>query len=137
MSLKEPESVEDCVYYTNRNLGEKGKARVWVLRNKCPKCSHSLMGKPVEKGKVKIRAEEYICPECNYKAKAEEYEASLTASIKYTCPYCTYSGELEIPFKRKNIQVFDEETGKKKTIEALRFQCAKCGKNIDITKKMR
>ena len=96
------------------------------------------MGKPKdEKGKVKIRAKEYVCYECDYTVNNDEYEKGLTANIKYTCPYCKFESETQIPFHRKKVQVFDEEKKKKKTLEVLRFQCGKCGRNIDITKKMK
>lgn len=97
-----------------------------------------MMGKPKdEKGKVKIRAKEYVCPECNYTVEKDAYEKGLTANIKYTCPHCKFEGEAQVPFHRKKVQIFDEESQKKNLVEVLRFQCSKCGKNIDITKKMK
>ena len=129
--------MEECIYYTFRGIGE-GEAKAWVFKGKCPKCSKGLMGKPKdEKGKVKIRAKEYVCPECGYTAEKEAYENSLTVNIKYTCPHCKFEGETQIPFHRKKVQIFNEETKKKKAVEALRFQCGKCGKDIDVTKKMK
>jgi predicted RNA-binding Zn-ribbon protein involved in translation (DUF1610 family) len=95
------------------------------------------MGKPVVKGKVKIRATEYQCPECNYTVQKEEYEDTLSAEIMYDCPHCGFKGDIKIPFKRKKVQLFDEETQKKTAAEALRFPCEKCKQNIDITKKMK
>jgi len=62
---------------------------------------------------------------------------TLTINIQYTCPYCGHTDELQTSFKRKKIQRLNEETGKKQAIDAIRFQCSKCGKNIDITKKMK
>jgi predicted RNA-binding Zn-ribbon protein involved in translation (DUF1610 family) len=135
--LKEPQSMDECVYFTRREIGAHGKVMAWVFRNQCVKCNKALMGKPVEKGKVKIRAKEYVCPACNYTVPDEEYEETLTASIKYTCPHCSFVGEIQIPYQRKKIQMLDEETGKKKAAESLRFQCSKCGKNIDVTKKLK
>jgi|SRR3989344_4271836 len=138
MSLKEPASMEECVYFTNRTL-DSGKIKAWVLREKCQKCSKGIMGKPVDKktGKPKIRAEEYACPECGHTIEKQEYEDTLTANIRYTCPHCSHQGEAQQSFKRKKIQRIDEETGKKTSVDAVRFQCQKCGKNIDITKKMK
>lgn len=127
MALKEPESMNECCYFTNRKLGEKGKAIAWAFKQDCPKCGKAKMGKPVEKGKVKIRATEYVCPACNYTVEKTEYEETLTASVKYTCPECGKDGEIEAPFKRKNIQ----------GVKTLRVQCKDCGANIDITKKMK
>src|SRR3989344_4689936 len=138
MLLKEPASMEECVYFTNRII-ENGKIKAWVFREKCPKCGKGLMGKPKDEktGKAKIRAEEYTCPDCRHTINKLEYEDTLTANIKYTCPHCSHQGEAQQSFKRKKIQRIDEETGKKKSIDAIRFQCEKCKHNIDITKKMK
>ena len=136
--LKEPESMEECVYFTNRTIG-KGKATAWVLKEKCPKCHECLMSKPKDPktGRPKIRSNEYECPNCHYKVNAEEYENTLTTSINYTCPYCNNTGDIQIPYQRKKVQIFNEIEAKKKTVDSLRFQCQKCNKNIDITKKMK
>ena len=138
MLLKEPASMEECVYFTNRII-ENGKIKAWVFREKCPKCGKGLMGKPKDEktGKAKIRAEEYTCPDCRHTINKLEYEDTLTANIKYTCPHCSHQGEAQQSFKRKKIQRIDEKTGKKKSIDAIRFQCEKCKNNIDITKKMK
>ncbi|MBI2134013.1 hypothetical protein HYU11_04995 [Candidatus Woesearchaeota archaeon] len=128
MALKKPESMDECVYFTQRSIGESGFAMAWVFRQPCPQCKKSPMGKPKDKkGKVMIRAKEYKCPNCGNTVEKKEYEESLTASIEYTCPGCKFSGEKEIPFKRKKIE----------GTETLRFQCDKCKANIDITKKMK
>ncbi len=125
--LKKPESMDECVYFTQRDIG-KGEATVWVQRQKCPKCGKALMGKPRDsRGKVKTRAGEYVCPSCKYAVEKQAYEDSLTASAEYKCPSCGSEGEAQIPFKRKNIE----------GIPTLRFQCSKCKNNIDITKKMK
>ena len=138
MSLKEPASMEECVYFTNRTIGS-GKIKAWVFRELCPKCGKGVMRKPIDKrtGKPKIRAEEYACPECGHTVEKQEYEDTLTVNIKYTCPHCSHQGEAQHSFKRKKIQRVNEETGKKETVEAIRFQCEECKKNIDITKKMK
>ncbi|MAG08031.1 hypothetical protein CMO89_01020 [Candidatus Woesearchaeota archaeon] len=136
MSLRMPESMEECIYFTKRTIDD-GRVTAWVFKENCSKCGKALMGKPIEKGKVKIRAKEYVCPECGYTVGKEEYEETLTANISYTCPHCSFEGEIQVPFKRKKIQLVNEETGKKKVVDALRFQCEKCGEDIDITKKMK
>lgn len=138
MALIEPKSMDECVYFTNRVL-DKGKIRCWVLREKCPQCSKGLMGKPKDSktGKIQIRAKEFKCPQCSYSLLEQEYEETLTANVQYTCRYCEYNGEIQVPFKRKKVQMINEETGTKKAIESLRFQCQKCNKNLDITKKMK
>jgi len=126
MALKQPQSMDECVYFTNRTF-EKGKAKVWVFRKKCPKCG-TPMGKPTDaKGKVKTRATEYICPKCSYQEEKSEYEDSLTANCAYTCPSCGSEGEAQVPFKRKNID----------GVQTLRFECSNCKAPIDITKKMK
>lgn len=127
MALQQPESVEECVYFTRRTIGN-GKVMVWVFKQKCPACGKGVMGKPRdEKGKVSIRAKEYVCPECGHSVEKTECEESLTANVSYTCPHCRYEGEAQAPFKRKSI----------KGVQALRVQCGKCHGNIDITKKMK
>ena len=139
MALVEPKSMDECVYFTNRVLNNNGKIRCWVFREKCSECNKALMGKPRDPktDKIQIRAKEFKCPECNYTVAEQEYEDSLTANIQYTCLYCNHNGELQVPFKRKKVKVFGEENMKGKMIESLRFQCEKCSKNIDITKKMK
>jgi predicted RNA-binding Zn-ribbon protein involved in translation (DUF1610 family) len=137
MALRQPESMEECVYYTKRSLGDKGKIIVWVFREKCPKCGKGLMGKPVVKGKVKTRADTYECPECKFSLPKEEYEDSLKASIDYLCNHCGHKGELQISFKRKKVRFFDEEKQKKVNVDALVFNCEKCGEQIAVTKKLK
>ncbi len=130
MPLKQPESMEECVYYTQRSLGSdgRGSVRVWVFRQACPKCGKSAVGKPRGKnGKVQVRAKEYVCPSCGFSAEKQAYEESLTANAEYTCPACGNRGEAQIPFKRKNIE----------GVQTLRFQCQKCKASIDVTKKMK
>ncbi|MBD3362039.1 hypothetical protein GF358_04590 [Candidatus Woesearchaeota archaeon] len=139
MVLKMPNSMEECVYFTRRKLEDKGFAIAWVYREKCPKCKKGLMGKPRDEktGKVKILAKEYVCPECGYTMEKGEYEDTLTADIQYTCPHCEYKGEHQMSFKRKKVKVFDKEEQKKKSVDALKFKCGKCGEDILITKKMK
>lgn len=131
MALRQPESMDEIVYFTRRSLeeGKNGKIQAWTFKEKCVKCNKCIMGKPVDKktGKVQIRAKEYICPECNYTVPKEEYEDSLTCSISYTCPYCGNTDETTIPFKRKNFQ----------GVKSLVFECGKCKQKIPITKKMK
>lgn len=138
MTLKEPTSMEECVYFTNR-INEKGKIRAWALKELCPKCKESLMGKPKDPktGKVKIRADNYECPKCKYSVLIEEYEDTLTCNIKYTCSHCSNEGEVQVPFKRKKVKILDEESMRKKTADVIEFQCQKCNQNVYITKKMK
>jgi len=127
MGLRKPESMQEIIYFTQRTIGD-GEVMAWVFRQKCPECGKAEMGKPRNKsGKVAIRASEYVCPECNHTIEKSEYEDSLTVSLEYTCPQCKNEGELEVPYKRKNIE----------GVKTIRFQCQKCNANIDITKKMK
>ena len=127
MPLKQPESVDECVYFTRRTI-DKGHVMCWVFKEKCPKCGKALMSKPKgEDGKVKIRAKEYVCSECGHTVEKQEYEDTLTANVVYTCPFCAYQGEIQIPFKRKTY------LGAK----ALVFECAKCKQKIAVTKKLK
>ena len=126
--VKEPESMEELVYMTNRIL-DKGSIRVWVYKRPCPKCGKGLMGKPkdAKTGRPKVRAKEYVCPECSHTMEKEEYEETLEAEAKYVCPECGHNGEAAVPFKRKKIQ----------GVETLRFTCGSCKANLDVTKKMK
>ena len=135
--MREPKSMGECIYYTIRD--ERGiRIKCWVFKEMCPECGKGLMGKPRDSktGKLKIRSKEYVCPECGFTIEKQEHEDTLTVSIQYGCD-CGYKGEIQIPFKRKNIQRVDEETGKKKSVPALVFECEKCGKKHAITKKMK
>lgn len=135
MAFRQPESMDEIVYFTRRN---QPQTVAWVFREKCPKCRKALMGKPRDNsGKVKIRAKEYQCPECGYTVEKQAYEDSLTANITYTCPKCNASGEIQVQFKRKKVKILDEEEGKEKMGDALQFACQKCGHKISITKKMK
>lgn len=129
VKLKEPSSMEECVYFTNRAIGEKfnGTARCWVFKQQCPKCKKALMGKPVVDGKVKIRSTEYQCPSCKYTVEKQAYEETLTANVDYVCPACQHHGQASMPFKRKRVE----------GVLTLRFPCEKCKGNIDVTKKMK
>ena len=138
--IKEPESMEELCYFSNRDLdGGKGRARAWVYRGMCPECGKGKMGKPINSktGKAKIRAKEYECPECHFVMDKEEYEDTLECEIIYKCPSCGFEGETAVPFKRKKVQLLDEETQKKKSVDAVIFVCEKCKTKIPLTKKMK
>ena len=108
MTIKEPENMDELVYFTNRQLsGGKGTVTAWTYKEKCPKCGKGIMGKPkdAKTGKVKIRATEYECPECKYSAPKEAYEDTLTCQAKYKCPKCSFEGDIEMPFIRKKKEV--------------------------------
>jgi len=139
MPIQEPKSMDECVYFTSRVLPNDGKIRAWVLREYCPQCNQGLMGKPLDKktGRPKIRSDLYECPRCKHQAPIQEYEDTLTISILYTCPHCSHQDESQMPFKWKKMKMLDEESGKQSTANVIRFQCSKCKKDLNITKKMK
>jgi predicted RNA-binding Zn-ribbon protein involved in translation (DUF1610 family) len=127
MSLKLPDSMDELVYWTSRAVGD-GKIKAWAEREMCPNCKKALMGKPKDdSGHTKIRAAYYECPQCHHKIEKKEYEDTLTLSVLYTCPKCKYSGEIQVPFKRKKYQ----------GVDAVVFECQKCHEKIPVTKKMK
>ena len=126
--LKEPESMDELVYYTDRILDNGGEIKVWVFKKECPKCHKALMSKPKDKkGKVKVRAKYYVCPNCGYTISADEYEKSLEANVIYTCPKCKFHDEIQVPFIRKKI----------KGVLTFVVKCKNCGNKIYVTKKFK
>lgn len=127
MTLKSPESMDECLYFSNRSVGDNGEVTAWVYRKECPKCHKVKMGKPVVKGKVKIRAKEYVCPECGFTEDKSEHEESLTLEAKYTCPHCSKEGEGTTIYKLIGF----------KGVKAYVVTCEHCGEKIPITKKLK
>jgi len=126
MALKKPESMDECVYFSNRSIG-KGRAMAWVYRAKCPKCDGRL-GKPIKKdGKIDKKSEFYVCYKCGYSAEVKDIDPQLKVEIDYVCPYCAKEGEATTEYKRKTWQ----------GAKAYVFECAHCGKKIGITKKLK
>src|SRR3989338_958966 len=128
MALKQPNSMEECVYFTRRAVGDS-KIMAWVFRELCPKCKKAMISKPKDEktGKAKIRATTYLCPKCGYEEEKIQYEEKLKANIEYTCASCKKSGEIQIPFKRKKVE----------GVDALVFNCQSCNNKILVTKKMK
>ncbi len=128
MALKKPNSMDECVYFTSRSIGD-GYATAWVFRESCPKCKKAMMGKPKDSktGKTQIRAKEYICPACKFTMEKQTYEDTLTVNIEYTCPSCKKDGETTVPYKRKKVE----------GVDAVKFECGSCKARILITKKMK
>src|SRR3989344_4086780 len=122
MTLKVPESMDDCLYFTNR-----GNILAWVYRKDCPKCKKAKMGKPVEKGKVKTRADKYACPACGYEEDKTEHEESLKLEAAYTCPKCNKKGESTAQYKRKNYL----------GVPSYVVECQHCGEVMPLTKKLK
>ena len=127
MALEVPESMDDCLYFTNRSLDPEGQILAWVHKKECPKCKKAKMGKPVVKGKVKIRAKEYVCPSCEYTEEKAEHEGSLTMEATYTCPHCGQEGEGTTLYTRKSYQ----------GVPSFIIVCQHCNEKIAITKKMK
>ena len=132
MGLKEPKSVSECLYFTKRSIGKDGHVKAWVFRAPCEKCGGNM-----ETPKGLKKAKEYTCDSCGHQIEAKEYETSQQVNIQYTCDNCKNSGEVQIPYKRKKVQISSEEDKKKKAVDALQFICGKCGEKINITKKMK
>lgn len=128
MPLKEPQSMDELIYFTNRTLeGGKGKIKAWVYRKLCPKCGKAKMGKPIEKGEVKTRAKEYKCPSCGFTEEKKQHEESLTLEAKYICPECGKEGESTTEYKLKNFM----------GVPSYVVECSNCKAKIPLTKKMK
>ena len=127
MALKKPASVEECVYFTNRIMGE-GRAIAWVFRKQCPKCKKGIMGKPQKKGgKLDKKADHYDCYSCGYQESNEQVENNLIVNVEYKCPHCGNEGEATTEYKRKTFE----------GVPSYVFECQKCRKKIGITKKLK
>ncbi|MBI2134519.1 hypothetical protein HYU09_00880 [Candidatus Woesearchaeota archaeon] len=128
MELKKPGSMEECLYFTNRSLGNEGYAIAWVYRKPCPKCKNARLGKPIKKnGKADKKAAVYECPSCKYQEPNEKIESELKVEVEYKCPHCSNEGFATTEYKRKSFE----------GVPAYVFECEKCSKNIGITKKLK
>ena len=127
MPLKKPNSVEECLYFTNRSIGE-GFATAWVYRKECPKCKKGRLGKPIKKnGKADKKADYYECPLCKYQESNEQVDNSVKLEVQYKCPHCGFEGEATSEYKRKLFE----------GIPSYVFECSKCNKKIGLTKKLK
>ena len=127
MSLKSPGSMEECLYFTNRSIGE-GYAKAWAYRKECPKCKKGRLWKPIKKnGKIDKKSAYYECKECKYQESNEEVEKNLSLEIQYKCPHCNFEGETTAEYQRKSFE----------GVKSYTFQCQKCNKVIGITKKLK
>ena len=128
MQLKKPNSMEECLYFTNRAIGEEGFAVAWVYRKMCPKCKKDRLGKPIKKnGKIDKKADCYECPKCKYQEKNEQVESNLQLEVEYKCPHCGNEGLTTSEYKRENFE----------GVPSYVFACEKCKKSIGITKKLK
>ena len=127
MPLKKPSSVEECLYFTNRSIGE-GFATAWAYRKECPKCKKVRLGKPIKKnGKADKKADYYECPLCRYQESNEQVESGIKLEVHYKCPHCGNEGETTSEYKRKSFE----------GVPSYVFECGKCSKKIGLTKKMK
>ena len=128
MVYKLPDDMEKLVYFSRRIINGK-LVIAWANKKKCPKCGKALMGKPKDPktGKIKIRSKEIICPACGYTLPKDEYESGIEVIADYDCPHCGKHGQSTAPYKWKT----------RMGVKTIRFTCEHCGKNIDITKKMK
>ena len=125
--FKKPNSVEECVYFTNRII-DSGRAMAWVFRKECPKCKKGIMGKPQKKnGKIDKKADHYVCYSCGYEGSNEQVEDSLTINVEYKCQHCGNEGETTTEYKRKTFE----------GVPSYVFECQKCKKKIGLTKKLK
>ena len=127
MELKKPQSAEECIYFTNRIIGD-GRAIAWVFKKQCPKCKKGIMGKPQKKGgKVDKKADYYVCYSCAYQESNEQVENNLILNVEYKCPHCGNEGETKSNYQRKTFE----------GVPSYIFECQKCRKKIGITKKLK
>ena len=125
--LKKPESMEECVYFTNRAI-DSGRAMAWAYRKKCAKCSKGSMNKPLKKGgKPDKKALYYECNKCGNKENNEETEKSLRLEVDYKCPHCGFEGQTTTEYARKSFQ----------GVPSFVFACEKCSQKIPLTKKLK
>ncbi len=122
MPLQPPESLADCLYFTNR-----GYVMAWAYRRECPKCHEARMGKPIVRGKVQTKAKEYVCPACGYREDAAIHEAGVRLEASYTCPTCNQKGESTGEYRRKKF----------KGLSSYIVTCQHCGEKMPLTKKLR
>jgi len=120
MPLKQPESVDECLYFTRRKLLPKGMVMAWAFRKHCPKCHKGLMKKP------KKTALSYVCPACSYEEEKKAHENGVIVNVQYTCP-CGHAGEATTEYQRKSWQ----------GVKAYVFTCEACKQKIGITKKLK
>lgn len=127
MSLMVPESMDECLYFTNRAV-DNGKIIAWALRKSCPKCGKGPMGKPIKNnGKVDKKADYYECPSCKYAENEEKIAEGMNLNVIYKCPKCSFDGEITTEYKRKSYF----------GVKAYVFTCQKCGEKLGITQKLK
>lgn len=127
MTLKVPESMDECLYFTNRTV-DNGRITAWAVKKECPKCGKGTMGKPIKKnGKIDKKADYYECPSCKYTENEEKIAEGMNLNVIYKCPKCSFDGETTTEYKRKPYC----------GVKAYVFTCQKCGEKLGITQKLK
>lgn len=126
MALREPKSMDELFYFTNRTLENGGWIKAWVYRPDSPSGKGKL-GKPVnpKTGKPKPRATYYVDDD-GKEYPCAEIDPTLHMEIKYKSPFTGEEGETTIPYKRKTYL----------GVPSFVFEDAE-GNKIPITKKMK
>lgn len=124
-----PESMDECLYFTNRRLPDGTKILAWVRKKQCPACGNALMGKPLDAktGRPKVRATVYACPGCGHEESKKDHEADLQVEVEYSNPEGTETKNATTPYKRKTFQ----------GIPSFVFENEFTGEKTGITKKMK
>jgi len=104
MALKQPESTEECVYFTRREV-DSGKVMCWVFKEKCPECKKELMGKPVDSGDRKEKTLELDIDE-----DADEGKIQITITVEgidesNNKHEVTFEFELDIERQKHNLEI--------------------------------
>lgn len=125
--LKKPESMEECIYFTNRTF-DTGRAMAWVYKKKCTKCNDGVMIKPLKKnGKPDKKSLIFVCDKCNIEESNEDVEKDLKLEVDFRCPHCQFEGQTTTEYIRKSFQ----------GVKSFIFTCEKCHEKIPLTKKMK
>ena len=78
MEIKKPNSMDECLYFTNRSIKD-GFATAWVYRPLCESCNKGRMGKPIKKnGKPDKKSPMYECAECKAQVTNEVMDAEYS-----------------------------------------------------------
>ncbi len=98
-----PQSMDECLYFTNRKLEDGTCIIAFVRRKECPACHKGQMGKPVNEktGRPKTRSQVYVCPACGHEEEKKAHEESCMLEIEYTDPEGKQRKQTSVPYKRR------------------------------------
>jgi len=122
--VKEPESMDDLLYFTRRKLDNDGWVHAWVWRPKSPAGNPMGKEKDSKTGRPKVRSKMLVDPKTGYEISIDD--VNLQVEIKYKSPHDGSEGETTVPFKWKTYQ----------GVKSIVFT-DKAGNKIPITKKMK